>query len=234
MASCVAEQPCGRGDCPVVRPGDIDRRKLRVHTLPARSERYRASELRFGTNIFTPEGMGNGRFSRLTGRANAYVAEQRSAAILESALHEAAGPNPRIYAAILAQYAVHRLRFVQPVRLIDLREPELQRLGIEPAQFTAASALHYPCTQATAQWIVGAKDTVGITWTSRQGALHAERNRDGLAAEVLRHQSLDVAVVYKPDHIGKIALLDSEPLVVGGEPNRFVVELANLLRIAIL
>ncbi len=230
----MVEQPCGRTDCPVVRPRDIDRRKLRVHQIPGRSVRYRASEVRFGTSTFTPEGMGNGRFSRLTGRAHAYVAEQRSAALLESALHEAAGPNPRIYAATLARYAMHRLAFVQPVRLIDLRDPELDRLGLDPSQVTATSALHYPCTQAVAHWIVGAKDTAGLTWTSRQGALHAARNRDGLAAEVLRHQSLDVAVVYKPDHAGKIAVLESEPLMTNGEPGRFVVELANLLRIAIL
>ncbi len=51
---------------------------------------------------------------------------------------------------------------------------------------------------------------------------------------MLRHESLDVAIVYTPDHTGAVEVVDSEPLASQGEPTRFVVELANLLRIAIL
>lgn len=225
---------CGRPDCPIVRPDQIDRRLLRVHTLPAGTEQYRASQLQFGASVFTPPGNGNGRFSPLDERGHTYVAGQRSAAILESALHEASGPNPRIYAATLAAFGLHRLRFAEPVRLIDLRDLALPALGLDRSQITGAGPLHYPCTRAVAERIVGSKGTVGLVWTSRQGSLHAERNPDGLASEVLRHDSLDVSVIYEPDHAGAIEVVESEPLTAQGEPIRFVVELANLLRIAIL
>lgn len=226
--------PCGRSDCPIVRPEAIDRRSLKVHTLEAGTEQYRASPLRYGVTVFTPPGNGNGRFSPLDGRGHSYVAAQRSAAILESVLHEASGPNPRIYAVTLADVGLHRLRFVEPARLIDLRDPALAELGVERGRLTGADALHYPCTRAVAERIAGTKGTVGMVWTSRQGALHAERNPDGLASEVLRHDSLDVAVIYSPDHDGVVDVVGTDSLAVDGVPTRFVLELANLLRIAIL
>ncbi len=226
--------PCGRADCPIIAPGSVDRRSLKVHTLEAGTEQFRAAQIRFGATVFTPPGNGNGRFSPLDDRGHTYVAAQRSAAIHESALHEASGPNPRIYALTLAGYALHRLRFVEPARLIDLRDPALAELGIDRSQLTGAGPLHYPCTRAVAERIVGTKGTVGMVWTSRQGSLHAERNPDGLASEVLRHESLDVAVLYAPDHIGVVEVVDSDSLTVDGSPTRFVLELANLLRIAVL
>jgi hypothetical protein len=178
--------------------------------------------------------MGDGRFSPLEHRQHTYVAQQRSAALLESALHEAAGPNPRIYALTLAAFDIRLLRFSQPIRLVDLRDNALASLGLTRQQLTGAHAMHYPCTRAVAEHITGAKGTAGLVWTSRQGALHAERNPDGLASEVLRHDSLDVAAVYAPDYGGEVDILETTPLVVGDQPSRFVVELANLLRIAIV
>ena len=228
------DRPCGRFDCPVIDPGGIDRRRLRTVTWGAGSERYRAAKLRHADSVFTPEGMGQGRFSPLAGRPHTYVAEQRSAALLESALHEANGHNPRIYRAQLAQYGLMRVRFAPEVRLIDLRDEALATLGIEPAQLTDALPLHYACTRQVAERLVGAKDSHGFVWTSRQGRMHAERNRDGLASEVLQHQRLDVAVVYRTELRGRVRIVETEPLMQGDELTRFVRELANLLRIAVL
>lgn len=229
------DAPCGRRDCPIVEPSAIDRRSLRISTLPAGSERFRVARRRFGSAAFTPPGAGNGRFSPLGDRGHTYVAAQRSAALLESALHEAAGINPRIYRATLAEFQLHRLRTNAPFRLVDLRDGALAELGVDRSALTGADALHYPCTRLVAERIVGAKASVGLVWTSRQGALHADRNPDGLASEVLRHESLDVAVLYTPDvEPDAIDVVGSDPLVVDGHPTRFVVELANLLRIAIL
>ncbi|MFK7917761.1 MAG: RES domain-containing protein [Ilumatobacter sp.] len=226
--------PCGRPDCPIVDPDAIDRRSLRLHTFAAGTSRFRVARTEFGSSAFAPLGVGNGRFSPLDGRGHTYVAEQRSAAVLESALHEAAGPNPRIYAGTLAAFGLYRLRFDTDVQLVDLRDAALTKFGLHRGQLTGADPIHYPCTRRVAETIVGTKRTAGFVWTSRQGALHAERNPDGLASEVLRHDSLDVAVLYQPDTPGPITLTGPEPLVVGGSPTRFVVELANLLRIAIL
>lgn len=228
------DAPCGRDDCPIVDPDVFDRRTLRTHTLAAGTEWYRVARTAHGDQPFTPAGLGNGRFSPLADRSHCYLAEQRSASLLESALHEAAGQNPRIYAAQLAPFSLYRLRLGRPVRLIDLRDPALADLGLGRDGLTGADALHYPCTRAVGEALVGAKRTVGFVWTSRQGHLHADRNPDGLASEVLRHQQLDVAVLYSPDAGDAVDVLDAQPLTVGGAPIRFVLELANLLRIAIL
>ncbi len=226
--------PCGRADCPIIAPANIDRRRLRTIELPAGTERFRVGQLRFGDSLFAPAGAGNGRFSPLADRQHLYVAEQRSAALLESALHEASGPNPRIYRAQLARYELMRVRLRSTTPLLDLRDAALDALGLERHQLTGAGPRHYPCTQVVAERLAGTKGCHGLLWTSRQGTLHAERNPDGLASEVLRHDSLDVAVVYRPDHRGRIDILEREPLVQHDEVSRFALELASLLRIAVL
>lgn len=221
-------------DCPIVVPDTIDRRSLRTVAVRAGTEWFRAARSAHRNEPFAPAGIGNGRFSPVEGRGHSYLASQRSAALLESVLHEAAGPNPRIYAAQLRPFVLLRLRMMRDVRLVDLRDGQLARLGLDRARLTGADARHYRCTQAVAERLVGTKGTAGFVWTSRQGHLHAERNRDGLAAEVLHHDRLDVAVLYDPDAAGALRILDAEPIVSGDAPVRFVVELANLLRIAIL
>lgn len=228
------ERPCGRQNCPIVDAHGIDKRRLRVVEWPAGTERYRAVSLRHADSTFTPADVGDGRFSPLANRPHLYVAEQRSAAVLESALHEANGPSPRIYRAQLAKYGLARVRFAGALSLIDLRDDALASLDVEPHALTDALPLHYPCTQQVAAHLVGAKGSHGFVWTSRQGRMHAERNRDGLASEVLEHQRLDVAVVYRPDVRCRVRTGEPEPLLTAGEPTRFVQELANLLRIAIL
>ena len=230
----MADPPCGVADCPILSPASVDKRTLRTQVLPAGTEWFRVARRAHGDQAFTPTGIGNGRFSPLDGRGHCYVAQQRSASLLESALHEAAGPNPRIYAAQLEPFSLYRLRLEVDVRLVDLRDTALGELGFDRSALTGAGARHYPCTRAVADELVGAKRTVGFVWTSRQGHLHADRNPDGLASEVLRHEQVDVAVLYEPDAAGALTVESGESLVVGGTPIRFVRERANLLRSAIL
>ncbi len=228
------EPPCGRTDCPIAEPDGIDRRALRIHTLDAGTEWYRAAPHEFSRLSFTPAGVGNGRFSPLADRGHTYLAEQRSATLLESVLHETAGANPRIYAARLARFSLCRTQLTRPVRLVDLRDDALTRLGLDRSRLTGADASHYGCTRRVAERLVGSKGSVGLIWTSRQGSLHAQRNPDGLASEVLHHLRLDATVLYEPDAAGAVEVVDAEPLVVSGAPIRFVLDLANLLRIAVL
>lgn len=191
-----------------------------------------------GTQPFAPLGSGSGRFSPLDARGHSFIAALRSASLLESALHEASGPNPRIYAATLQASSLHRLRLRlrlnDQIRLVDLRDGALARLGLDREQLTGAGGLHYPCTRVVAERIVGSKSSCGFVWTSRQGSLHAGRNPDGLASEVLRHDSRDVAVLSSPDAATALEVIESEPLVSGTGSSRFVLELANLLCIAIM
>lgn len=215
-------------------PRSLNSAVLGTKTIAAGSEFYRATRVQYGDQVFTPEGKGNGRFSPLDGRTHAYIAELRSAALLESALHEADGPNPRIYAAALAGYELHRVRFTKALHLIDLRDDALDKLGFTRNQLTGSGARHYACTRQVGEYLVGEHRCAGLLWTSRQGTLHAQRNPDGLASEVLRHESLDVGAVYRPDHDGEVQITERVPLVQDSKPTRFVIELANLLRIAIL
>ena len=127
-----------------------------------------------------------------------------------------------------------RLRLNDQIRLVDLRDGALARLGLDREQLTGAGGLHYPCTRVVAERIVGSKSSCGFVWTSRQGSLHAGRNPDGLASEVLRHDSRDVAVLSSPDAATALEVIESEPLVSGTGSSRFVLELANLLCIAIM
>ena len=228
------DAPCGRDDCPVVEPESIDRRSLRIHTVVPGVEWFRAARHEHVGQAFTPAGIGNGRFSPLDGRGHTYVARQRSATLLESVLHETAGPNPRIYAGTLALHSVARLVVEGEIRLLDLRDDALDELGITRERLTGTTPQHYACTRRVADHLVGAKSTVGFVWTSRQGVLHADRNPDGLASEVLHHERLDVAVLYSPDADGLVTVAGTESLTVDGTPTRFVLELANLLRIAVL
>ncbi len=216
-----------------MQPGDIDRRSLHLVDVDSGATFFRVTRPEYAST-FTPAGTGHARFSPLPDRSHTYVAEQRSAALLESALHEASGPNARIYRAQLSALVLTEVRFTGALRLVDLRDDALAALGLDRRELTDAGPRHYTCTQAVAARLAGTKGADGLLWTSRQGALHAERNRDGLASEVLRHESLDVAVVYTPDDVGTLEHLASEPLLVNDRPTRFVLELANLLRIAIL
>ena len=68
------------------------------------------------------------------------------------------------------------------MRLIDLRDPRLDRLGIPRSSLPATSAAHYPCTRRWAQALhdrrVGGQPTHGLTWHSRQAELHARAMAD--------------------------------------------------------
>lgn len=228
------DRPCGRPDCPIVDPDKIDRRRLRTVAWNAGREQYRGTRIEHAGSAFVPAGIGNGRFSPLVDQGHCYLAEQRSAAVLESVLHEANGPNPRIYRAQLDHHVLSRVRIAVGCRLLDLRDEALAELDLAPGQLTDAWPLHYACTRAVAARLAGSKGTAGFVWTSRQGRLHGERNPDGLAAEVLEHRRLDVAVLYETRLAGHVKVLETEPLTVDGRPTRFVQELASLLRIAIL
>lgn len=213
---------------------------------PADSVFYRASKTKHRDSMWTPPdnqsaaGGGNGgRFSPLDSRNHLYLAQTRTAAILESALHHASGPEPRIYRHELAGWEVSELVLDQSVRLIDLRDDALHRLGIDRDQITGAGAMHYPCTRAWAAGLVarkvGGQRTHGFAWTSRQGRLHSQAHPGGLIADVLAHRAIDVAVLYQPDS-SAVPRLVGEPtlLVQGQEPARLIVELANLIQTPLL
>jgi hypothetical protein len=120
--------------------------------------------------------VGATRFAPLQAASHIYVATTSFAALLESALHDAAPPEPQLPQAVLALWAEASVALREDVRLIDLRDTELARLGIAREALVSTSAAHYGCTRAWANHlrgrVIGGQPTHGLLWHSRQAELH--------------------------------------------------------------
>lgn len=180
-------------------------------------------------------GVGETRFAPLPATSHAYVGFTKTVALLESALHNAAGSSPVIFVSQLRDWTVHQLELTQDVRVADLRDDQLSRLALTRDQLVDTTARHYPCTR---QWAAalqapatGASGYAGAVWHSRQAQLFAQQDPDSLMADVLRHVAAEVAVLWSP--LGPTAPFTatgaSISLVEHGQPTRFLQELAYLI-----
>jgi hypothetical protein len=194
---------CGRRACPVPAPTTSVLRHLRTVTwrsgLPLRRGHRRS---RPDPTELVP-GAGDTRFAPIAGVGHVYVARTTFAALLESAFHDAAPPDPRLPEVVLSRWQEAKVVLRHDVRLIDLRDAALDRLGLDRSQLTAISAAHYPCTRAWAQRLhgrhVGGKLTHGLVWHSRQLELHARaaKHRPALTELLVEHPA-EVAVLWSP------------------------------------
>lgn len=183
-------------------------------------------------------GVGDTRFAPLAGSSHVYLATTSFAALLETAFHDAAPPAPQVPAAILSLWCEARVALAHAVRLIDLRDAELEGLGVERSALTATSAAHYPCTRAWAAKLqgrtIGGQRTHGLVWHSRQAELHTQAMASRPAvADLLDHHPAEVAVVWSPpapapllaDATGGLGPLDT------GAGRAYVADLTALLGI---
>jgi hypothetical protein len=220
--------PCGRPDCPV--PARAPGRALRSLVWPAGTRLRRGHKRAHPDPADLVPGTGDTRFAPLVPAGadgpvrHVYVAETTFAALLESALHDAAPPAPRVRAATLGHWMESEVSLAADVRLIDLRDHELARLGIAREQLVATDAVHYRCTRAWARRLhgraVGGRPTHGLVWQSRQTELHARAldDRPALRDLVALHPA-DVAVLWAPpapgavlvEHPGGLGPLDTGP-----------------------
>jgi hypothetical protein len=199
--------PCGRPDCPV--PSVAPVRDVRTVVWPAGTRLRRAHAVNHPDPAAWVPGSGATRFAPLVPPGHhrpvdhVYVATTTFAALLESALHDAAPPVPRVRAQVLARWVESEVVLTADVRLVDLRDGELERLGLTRAALVATDALHYACTRAWAAQLhgraVGGHRTVGLVWQSRQTELHARAldARPALRDLVAQHPA-DVAVLWSP------------------------------------
>lgn len=225
--------------CPVPDPDPAVVRRVRTSTLDAGVELFRGHRRAYPADGLVP-GAGNSRFAPLAEVAHAYVSRRATPALLESAFHDATPPQPRIYPHRLAAWSLSRVRLVADVRLIDLRDPELQRLGIDRSQLVTSLPAHYACTRDWAAALhgrhVGGQPTHGLLWHSRQAELHAAADHNPLTADLLGPgETTEVAVVYAPPAPHRL-LEDSNqgpgPLAEG-EGQRFARAVGNLIGAAI-
>ncbi len=227
--------PCGVASCPVTPPSAILIRRLRTHTLTSEEIWWRGASLGRPATDLVP-GLGDSRFAPLPEVDHMYLGATRPVALLESALHETTGPVPTIYRATLAALGLTPMRPTQPLRLADLRDSPLARLGIQRRQLVATGPAHYACTRVWASRLQAATiagDRVdGAIWHSRQAELHADGNPDGLAHDLLRAAPVEVVVVWSP-HAPSPPVTAAGPteelLSAEGAPARIVLELSALI-----
>lgn len=232
--------PCGSGRCPIAEPTPNLLRKTRTAVLDIPDGWWRGRAHTDRPDALVP-GVGDTRFAPLPETRHAYIGRSRTVALLESVLHHTSGPAPTIYRATLADWVVAEVTLTEPVRLFDLRDPELARLAIPRVALTDTTARHYPCTRVWASRLQhrapGGHPVAGIIWHSRQADLHARANQAGLLADLLQHRPADVAVLWHPagppaplSATGQtVALLDAT-----GGPTRLLSELSALIGAPIL
>jgi hypothetical protein len=187
----------------VPRPEARLLRRLRTTVPPAGTLLRRGHRTVYPDATQLVPGTGDTRFAPLDGVSHVYVAATTFAALLESAFHDAAPPAPRIPVAVLSRWVEAEMLLARDVRLIDLRDPQLERLGIARSSLTATLAAHYPCTRSWARALhgrrIGGHPTHGLIWHSRQAELHARAMAQRPALrELLDTHPADVAVLWSP------------------------------------
>lgn len=194
---------CGLDVCPVPMPDGALLRRLRTRVLRAGTVLHRGVKQAHPDITALVPGLGDTRFAPLDGVAHAYVATTASAALLESAFHEAVPPDRRIYQVQIDTWFEGRVALVEDVRFIDLGDTELDRLGIARSSLVATDAVHFPCTRVWSHVlhgrVVGGQATHGLVWDSRQTELHAAALADRPAlAELVTELAATVAVIWSP------------------------------------
>lgn len=198
---------------------------------------WRGHHKKYPPTELVPEGVGDTRFAPLPDARHIYMGATRTVALLESALHEAAGPDPTIYLSELVDSRMSAVGLTAPVQVADLRDPELDRLGIQRTQLVDTTPRHYECTRRWGEAIrrsgSGGNTVEGAVWHSRQADLHARANLGGVFSDVVKHGPAEVAVLWHTQ--GRPAPLvdlgNSMALVIDGRPARLLLELSELLRI---
>lgn len=227
--------PCGRPGCPV--PEHPPGRGLRTVVWEPETRLRRGHKKHHGPSALVP-GVGDTRFAPLDGTAHVYLATTSFAALLESALHDASPAAPRIASAVLALWAEAEVSLTEQVRLIDLRDPALARLGLGRDALVATSAAHYPCTRRFARRlhgrVIGGHVTHGLVWHSRQAELHtAAMTGRPAVKDLLDHRRAEVAVVWSPPAAGTIVAATGDGIgdLADGDGRRYVADLSALLGI---
>lgn len=195
----MTDAPCGSTSCPVPeRPPT----RVRSTVWPAGARLHRGHRNAYPAHELVP-GTGATRFAPQRGTAHVYVATTEIGAMLESALHDAAPPHPRIQLPTLTGWSESIVELRHDIRLVDLHDPELDRLGLGRGRLVSSAPAHYACTRRWASNLVGRRvggqQTHGLLWHSRQAELHAQALAHRPAfARLLSDHPTEVAVIFSP------------------------------------
>jgi hypothetical protein len=155
----------------------------RLRTTPLRegTALYRVYDTTWGYDEHNP-GFGDTRFSPIDDAATGnrlpsmYLAATPTAALLETVFHDVHQHSGRtIYERHLRENVLAHVRVPAAATLGDLRDEELERLGLQRGAIVSSPAEHYPCTRRLAIAALGqrqGKRTLqGLVWHSRQAEL---------------------------------------------------------------
>jgi hypothetical protein len=142
-----------------------------------------------------------------------YLARSLDAALMETVLRSVDGAStsaalpPVVTGHDLLGHQHAKMLLPRPMRLLDLRDPALEDLGIPRSGVVSSAALHYPCTRRIAELVhAHAERFDGILWHSRQAELAWVRAAGGL---VITGRSIGASV-------GRVAGDEDEVMVLFG------------------
>ncbi|EMQ99839.1 RES family NAD+ phosphorylase [Paeniglutamicibacter gangotriensis] len=154
-------------------------------SFPTSRHWYRVYDARDGYGHPNP-GFGDTRFSPFdslgTGERvpSFYLAQSLEAALLETSLHDVHVRRPRVVSELSLLGKLHaRVVPPGPLDLIDLRDMQLEALGLVRENVASSSTEHYPCTRKVARTIHASYPaSSGILWHSRQAEISGIRHQE--------------------------------------------------------
>jgi hypothetical protein len=154
--------------------------RLRTVTVRPGAALYRVYNVTWGYDEHNP-GLGDTRFAPIADPSSGlrlpsmYLAATPVAALLETVFHDVQPDGGVIYERQLRGMLLAHVLPPEPMVLADLRDPELDRLGLSRPQVVAGPAEHYPCTRRLATAALTPRrprgPIQGLIWHSRQAEL---------------------------------------------------------------
>lgn len=185
--------------CPVPDIDDLDQRRLRLTYLEADEEWSHVHDAAHPPPAFNTSHQGDTRFAPLDDVGHLYLARRATVALLETVFHDVHETADRIIytATALAGRQLSPVTVSTRLPVLDLRDPQLHRLGLDRGLVTSSRA-HYPCTRRWAQTLLakrlGPTTTVGWIWNSRIAEL--AQADSPLLDDLLTQPADEVTILY--------------------------------------
>jgi hypothetical protein len=141
---------------------------------------YRVYDGTWGYDEFNPGLRGDSRFAPIDDPATGtrlpsmYLGETPTAVLLETVFHDVHEEGRIVYEEHLHEKLLAHIQAPASATLGDLRDPQLDKLGLKRSQIVSSPAEHYPCTRRLAIAALAQSHDPplqGLIWYSRQAEL---------------------------------------------------------------
>lgn len=201
--------------CPVLQPGTGQ--VLGPHVIEAETSWFNVTR---HDQVFNRSGVGDSRFAPLLDLCDqpvpyVYVAQNPVGALLESVLHDVWGVTSTVQHSDLRGCRLRQLTCETDIRVVYLRDDQLDQCQISRQQLVSSPSEHYSCTRrwATVQRSQNTADgepVAGFIWNSRQlevAATHASNLWQILLTAVA--QVSHTAVIYDTTDTGNVSFTET-------------------------